>query len=241
MPRRRPSSRPRQTGQADLLDVTAKLRTAPCVPALRDAVKAWRTARYPRVTDTTGLLLNHWFHSDHRLLSGRSFQWHPSQQEAIETLIFVWECERVRTRRALLERYATDLKNIPLPPYDDFARYCIKMATGSGKTKVMSLAIVWQFLNAVREPQDVANVYAKTFLVIAPNVIVFDRLKTDFSGGLIFHVDPLIPRGLRIFWDFDCVMRGEGEKAHAEGALFLTNVQQLYENNGGGEDKEPDP
>lgn len=52
--------------------------------------------------------------------------------------------------------------------------------------------------------------------MIAPNVIVFERLKTDFAGGRIFRVraDPLIPKPLEIFWDFDCVLRGEGEKAH---------------------------
>jgi len=117
------------------------------VPALREAVKAWQVADYRGVTGTTRRLLNHWFHTDHRLPNGRPFAWHSSQREAIETLIFVWECEKVRTRKALLERYAPDLKDVRLPAYDDFARYCIKMATGSGKTKVMALAVVWQFLN----------------------------------------------------------------------------------------------
>ncbi len=116
-----------------------------------------------------------------------------------------------------------------LPPFDDFARYCIKMATGSGKTKVMSLAVAWQFLNAVREQEEVAKDYAKTFLLLAPNVIVLERLKTDFAGGRIFRTDPVIPRELEIFWEFDCVMRGEAEKAPAEGMLFLTNIQQFYE------------
>ena len=73
-----------------------------------------------------------------------------------------------------------------LPPFDDFARYCIKMATGSGKTKVMALAVAWQFFNAMRESDEIAKDYAKTFLVIAPNVIVFERLKTDFAGRHYF-------------------------------------------------------
>ena len=87
-----------------------------------------------------------------------------------------------------MERYAQDLRDLRLPPFDEFARYCIKMATGSGKTKVMALAVAWQFLNAVREQDDVAKDYAKTFLVLAPNVIVFERLKTDFAGGSDFPV-----------------------------------------------------
>lgn len=225
--------------QERLFDVTAKLRTAPCVPALREAVKAWRVGGYKGITDTTRALLNHWFHSDHKRPSGRPFAWHASQRDAIETLIFVWECEKVRTRKGLLERYAETLKDVRLAPYDEFARYCIKMATGSGKTKVMSLAVVWQFLNAVREAEDIGRDYAKTFLLIAPNVIVFERLKIDFAGGRIFHADPLIPKELSIFWDFDCVTRGEAEKAHAEGTLFLTNIQQFYER--GDREAEPEP
>lgn len=226
--------------QPDLLDVTSKLRTAPCVPALREAVKAWAAGGYKGITDTTRILLNYWFRTDHKLPTGRPFRYHRSQQEAIETLVFVWEFEKVRTRKGLLQRYATDLRDVPLPPYDDFARYCIKMATGSGKTKVMSLAIAWQFLNAVREADEIAKDYAKTFLVIAPNVIVLERLKTDFAGGRIFRADPVIPRELGIFWDFDCVMRGEAEKAPAEGMLFLTNIQQFYDRADKNGDAEPD-
>jgi len=226
-------------GQAELLDVTSKLRTAPCVPALREAVKAWVAGGYKGITDTTRILLNYWFHADHKLPTGRPFLYHRSQQEAIETLVFVWEFEKVRTRKGLLQRYATDLHDIALPPYDDFARYCIKMATGSGKTKVMSLAVAWQYLNAVREADTVARDYAKTFLLIAPNVIVLERLKMDFTGGRIFRSDPVIPRELQIFWDFDCVMRGETEKAPAEGMLFLTNIQQFYDRPDKG-DSEPD-
>ena len=62
--------------------------------------------------------------------------------------------------------------------YDDFARYAIKMATGSGKTKVMALAIAWQYFNAVAEGRDD---YARSFLLLAPNVIVFERLRSDFA------------------------------------------------------------
>lgn len=226
--------------QAELLDITARLRTAPCVPALREAVKAWKAGGYKGITDTTRILLNYWFKTDHKLPTGILFKYHPSQQEAIETLMFVWEFEKVRTRKALLERYAQDGRGLRLPPYDDFARYCIKMATGSGKTKVMALAVAWQFLNAAREADAIAKDYAKTFLILAPNVIVFDRLKLDFAGGRIFRADPVIPKELEIFWDFDCIMRGEGEKAHADGTLFLTNIQQFYERPDRAAEEEPD-
>ncbi len=236
----RPKRKPLADIQQDLLDVTSKLRTAPCVPALREAVKAWVAGGYKGITDTTRVLLNYWFHADHKLPTGRPFRYHRSQQEAIETLVFVWEFEKVRTRKGLLQRYATDLHDVVLPPYDDFARYCIKMATGSGKTKVMSLAIAWQYLNAVREQDAVAKDYAKTFLLIAPNVIVLERLKQDFAGGRVFRTDPIVPRELQIFWDLDCVMRGDADRAPAEGMLFLTNIQQFYDRPDKNGDSEPD-
>lgn len=223
------SKKLKQKNEDDLFDITGKLRTAPCIPALREAVKAWRAGGYKGTTDTTRSLLSFWFETDHRLPDGRSFAYHYSQRAAIETLIFVWEYEKVRSRKGLLERYAETLKDVKLPPYDEFARYCIKMATGSGKTKVMSLVVAWQFLNAVREDQKIAKDYTKTFLIIAPNVIVFERLRTDFEGGRIFRQDPIIPKPLEIFWDFDCILRGEGERVHSEGLLFLTNIQQFYE------------
>jgi type III restriction enzyme len=238
MPRRK--TKPADPSQAELLDITARLRTGPCVPALREAVKAWKTGGYKGITETTRILLNYWFETDHKLATGLPFKYHPSQREAIETLIFVWEFEKVRTRKALLERYAQNLRDVRLPPYDDFARYCVKMATGSGKTKVMALAVAWQFLNAAREADDISKDYARTFLLVAPNVIVFERLKGDFAGGRIFRTDPVIPKKLEIFWDFDCVMRGEGEKAHAKGTLFLTNIQQFYERPNRAQEDEPE-
>ena len=228
--------------QLDMFDLSLFLKTAPCVPALRKAVTEWRENDYRGCTDTTRILLNHWFRTDHRLMNGRLFAYHTSQREAIETLVYVYEVAGVRSRKTLLEKYTPAGSDIRLPGYDEFARLCTKMATGSGKTKVMSMAVVWQFFNAVRESEET---YAKTFLLIAPNVIVFDRLREDFEGGRIFRVDPLIPPALKIFWEFDCVMRGEAERAPAEGMLFLTNIQQLYEKpagsrGGGKKDDEPD-
>jgi len=108
------------------------------------------------------------------------------------------------------------------------------MATGSGKTKVMSLAIAWHFFNAVAEARED---FAKTFLLIAPNVIVFERLRTDFEGGRVFQSDPIIPEELRIYWDFQCYMRGESERASSLGALYLTNIQQFHERPSSGNDE----
>ena len=75
-------------------------------------------------------------------------------------------------------------------------------------------------------------------MLIAPNVIVFERLRADFAGGRIFRNDPVIPRSLEIFWDMQCYMRGDAEGASSEGALYLTNIQQLYEREKRGKAKE---
>ncbi len=167
--------------------------------------------------------------------NGFKFKYHYFQREAVETLIFLYEVANIRRHKNLVETFATR-RDLRLLQYDEFARYCVKMATGSGKTKVMSLAVAWQFFNAVAEARDD---FAKTFLLIAPNVIVFERLRTDFEGGQIFNTDPVIPNELRVYWDFQCYMRGESERAGSLGALYLTNIQQFYERQENGSD-EPD-
>ena len=224
--------KPKQNqGQLGLLE--ARVATAPLVPGIREKVKAWRDGGYKGVTDTTRILLNHWFQTDHRLPNGRRFAYHYFQREAVETLIYLFEVAKVRRHKTLVETFATR-SDLRLLQYDDFGRYAVKMATGSGKTKVMSLAVAWQFFNAVAEARDD---FAKTFLLIAPNVIVFERLRTDFEGGRIFRADPVVPPELQIFWnDFQCYMRGEGERASSLGALYLSNVQQLYERQTGTQD-----
>ncbi|TVL97718.1 MAG: hypothetical protein CV087_22075 [Candidatus Brocadia sp. WS118] len=233
MPRKRKSD----PSQLDLLDVRERLSTAPCVPALRNAVNVWREGGYKGITPTTRELLNYWFYTDHRLPDGSNFRYYDAQREAIETLIYVYEVEKVRTRKNLLERFALNAKDLRLPPFDDFARYCIKMATGSGKTKVMSLAVAWQYFNAVRENDEE---YAKTFLIIAPNVIVFERLQIDFQSGLIFRTDPLFPRHFNLAWDMEFYMRGDSERASSNGALYLTNIQQFYERVSANNSDEPE-
>ena len=203
-------------------------KTAPAVPAISHAVGEWRSNGYPGATDTSRTLLNYWFESGHKLPTGAKFEYYLAQKVAIESLIYVFEVAKSRRLFDLYGRFIpADLSDqIRLPELDHFARYCTKMATGSGKTKVMTLAIAWQYFNAVIEGRED---YAKTFLVIAPNVIVFERLRGDFAGGRIFQNDPVIPKEFRIFWDMQYYMRGDAERASSEGAIYLTNIQQLYD------------
>ncbi len=202
-----PRAKSNPADQLSLLE--ARTSTAPCVPAIREAVTQWRDDGYKGITNTTRLLLNYWFRNDHRLPNGRKFAYHYAQREAIETLIYLFEVAGTRRQKDLVERFARR-DDLRLSQYDDFPRCCLKMATGSGKTKVMALAIAWQYFNATVEGRDD---FARTFLILAPNVIVFERLRTDFGGGRIFRADPVLPPELSLFWDFDCYLRGEGERA----------------------------
>jgi type III restriction enzyme len=212
--------------QKDMFNIQEQLNTAACVPAIREAVKAWRADKYKGITETTKELLNFWFNTDHVLNNGNIFRYHTAQREAIETLIFIFEVKKIRNRKDLLESFAFTTKDLRLPPYDDFARYCVKMATGSGKTKVMAMAIVWQFANAVKEDE---TQFAKNFLVLAPNIIVYDRLRSDFESGKIFRTDPLIPKHFQWWWEMEYYMRGDTERTSSQGALYLSNIQQFYE------------
>ena len=49
------------------------------------------------------------------------------------------------------------------------------MATGSGKTVVMSMLIAWQVVNKRRYPQD--KRFTDAFLVVAPGITIRDRLR----------------------------------------------------------------
>lgn len=221
--------------QLGLLEPT--LPTAPCVPSVKEAVGEWRMRGYRKTTETTRALLNYWFHTDHRLPNGERFRYHDSQRHAIETLVYLYEVAAIRRHRQLLETFAPSVQGVHVLEHDDFARYCIKMATGSGKTKVIALAVAWQYFNAVAEGRDD---YAKTFLLLAPNIIVLERLALDFAGGKIFRADPVIPPELAVYWDFECYVRDDGEGAHSQGALYLTNIHQFYEKPGAGQEDEPE-
>lgn len=215
-----------EIAQTPLLDVGKEGRTGVCVPAIEKEVKQWREAGCPNVTETTKRLLRYWFKTEHRLPNGNTFKYYDAQREAIETLIYLFEVKKIRRRKDLLYDYASG-QFTQFPSDDEFARFALKMATGSGKTKVMALAVAWQYFNSVLEAD--GSEYSNTFLLIAPNIIVLERLKMDFESGRVFYTDPIIPPDYKMFWDFDVYVRGDAERASSGGALYLTNIQQLYE------------
>ncbi len=204
---------------------------APLVPKIREEVNKWRANGYPGASETTNSLLNFWFNEDHKQ-NERFFRYYFCQREAIETLIYLYEIKKFRRLEQLVRIYDTTKKVAYNPNEDLFAKYCFKMATGTGKTKIMALAIVWSFFKNIIDKDDA---FAKNFLIMAPNIAVFERLRSDFESGKIFKSDPLIPEKLQSYWDVDFVMADEITSKSSKGRVYLTNVQKLYERNAANE------
>jgi type III restriction enzyme len=204
------------------------------VPSIRESVHRWRRDGYPGVTATTRTLLTHWFETDHQVeASGEAWLYYYCQREAMETTVYLYEVMKKRSLYDLALEFGTDsTQQLSFNPLEDrWPRYAYKMATGSGKTKVMSLLIAWSYFNARREDSATASGYSKTFLVLAPNVIVYERLKQDFGDdGKIFRADPVIPPKWRDDWQVEIVTRDEpSDSVTRDGAIFLTNIQQMFD------------
>jgi type III restriction enzyme len=201
---------------------------------LRRVVREWRETDYPGSSDTTRELLHHWFHRDHTLTNQDGevvpFRYYFCQREAIETLIYLMEVRGLTTLSGITAEFGgEDSETAALgidPDEDRWAKYAFKLATGAGKTKVMSLAIVWSYFHALRESD---SPMAKHFVVIAPNLTVFERLRLDFGNGKIFDDDPLIPVAWKGDWNLSVVLQDEASGAATGGVLYLTNIHRLYD------------
>lgn len=206
---------------------TQRPSRAALVTEIRKAVHGWRAQGYPGATPTSRRLLRYWFETDHLNANGEEWHYYYCQREAIETIIYLYEVMQTRKVIDLYGKFAPN-KQIMYKASDNWwARYVCKMATGSGKTKVMSLAVVWSYFNA-RFETDRPDDYAKTFALIAPNVIVYQRLLDDFRDGKIFREDPLIPPEWKSQWQFAVVTRDDAGAPGSDGTLYLTNIHQLY-------------
>ena len=208
------------------------------VNSLRVYVNTWRELNYFGASDTTRRLLTYWFEESHHVttLSGEEseFRYYFCQREAIETFIYLMEVRRLRSLSDLIAECGGETAKIEAlgvdPVYNEWARYAFKIATGAGKTKCMSLAIAWSYFHAVRERN---SDMARHFLIIAPNLTVFERLKEDFSPSgtekNIFTRDPIIPPEWRSDWDFSVVLQDGTGGVGKKGALYLSNIHRLYE------------
>ena len=114
---------------------------------------------------------------------------------------------------------------------EDWRRFVLKMATGTGKTKVMSLVIAWSFFHKRYEPD---SDLSRNFLVIAPNIIVLDRIYHDFQGLRVFFADPVLPdngfdgRNWRDDFQLTLHRQDEVRVSRSTGNIFLTNIHRVY-------------
>ena len=220
------------TTQLPLGDNAALL--PPLVSKIRDAVKIWRDDNYKDASETSKALLNWWFKTPH--LQEKSdgtieqFQYYFAQREALETIIYLYDVVKVQDEFDLMRFDSSGSVSAGL--FDEnWRRFVIKMATGTGKTKVMSLAIAWSFFHKLYEPD---SELSRNFLVIAPNIIVLDRLYHDFKGLQIFFNDPVLPdngyEGQNWRNDFQLTLHVQDEvrTTRATGNIFLTNIHRVY-------------
>ncbi len=209
----------------------------PFISELRKKVKEWRDNNYKEASETSKALLNWWFKNEHTIFdkNGMStpFKYYFSQREAVETIIWLYDVAKVKSKYDLIKfdplgRVSPNMFN------EDWLRFVIKMATGSGKTKVMSLVLAWAYFHKLYQKD---SKLARNFLLITPNIIVLERIKIDFLGLKIFHEDPILPdngySGQNWQDDFQLTLHLQDEigSISPTGNIFLTNIHRVFEGN----------
>ncbi len=205
----------------------------PLVGNLRRHVKDFRAGGYVGASETSKSLLRWWFEEEHLLPQQGEmtrFSYYFAQREALETIIYLYDVVGAKDKFDLMRFDGNG--SITAKMFDEtWRRYVVKMATGSGKTKVMSLVLAWSFFHKLYEAE---SDLSRNFLVIAPNIIVFDRIRKDFQGLRIFFEDPVIPSngydGRDWQHDFNLTLHLQDEVRVVEptGNIFLTNIHRVY-------------
>ena len=206
----------------------------PLVPQLRRKVQEWRDSGYVGATGTSKSLLQWWFQTPHLLEQSEGtmeeFQYFFAQREALETIVYLVDVVGVQDKFDLMRFDSSGAVSASM--FDEtWRRFVVKMATGSGKTKVLSLALAWSFYHKLYEAE---SSLSRNFLVIAPNIIVLDRIYKDFQGLRIFSADPVIPDngfdGHNWREDFQLTLHLQDDVriTHPTGNIFLTNIHRVY-------------
>lgn len=209
----------------------------PLVAALRQKVKDFRNKGYEGASDTSRSLLNWWFKTPHLIPQANGeiaeFQYFFAQREALETIVYLYDVVGVKDKFDLMRFDSSGIVSASM--FDEtWRRFVIKMATGAGKTKVLSLALAWSFYHKLYE-QD--SKLARNFLVITPNIIVLDRIYKDFQGLRLFFNDPVIPdngfngRNWRDDFQLTLHLQDEVRITQPTGNIFLTNIHRVYAGN----------
>jgi type III restriction enzyme len=173
---------------------------------------AWESGKMLQaVTPVTADLLNFWFSEN--FVSERTKNFHLGQRQAILNAIY---CHEIRKISSVADIYAavsemsetafvgSDFMLQLAQDKNAYPKYCIKMATGTGKTWVLNALLIWQYLNAKYQPviagltrnpltngdsdfrqnDGTANGYMTNFLLVAPGLIVYERLLDAFKGKI---------------------------------------------------------
>ncbi len=224
-------------GDDSLRDKRMDQLMPPLVATLRKKVKEFRDGGYVGATDTSKSLLNWWFKEEHLMerASGPSepFQYFFAQREALETIVYLTDVVGVQDKHDLMRFDSTGLVSSGMFD-EDWRRFVVKMATGAGKTKVLSLALAWSFFHKTYEAE---STLSRNFLMIAPNIIVLDRIYKDFQGLRIFFQDPAIPdngfdgRNWREDFQLTLHLQDEVRVTRPTGNIFLTNIHRVYAGN----------
>ena len=128
---------------------------------IRDEVEDWRRQGYPGASRNTQELLTHW---QSNALDQRPFF---CQVEAAETLMWLLEIGP-KSKSEGWQEIQSEVEEANAMWNNDLPRLAVKMATGTGKTRLMAMLIVWL---AFRKQG------AIDILVVAPNLTVRTRLQ----------------------------------------------------------------
>lgn len=162
------------------------------VNQVRQQVDTWRTLPESQwgVTPTTARLLRHW--RTHDFATIRPFF---CQIEAVETAIWLAEVAPKLKGKNVFD-YNNYLKGVNAEANPELFRIALKLATGAGKTMVMSMLIAWQTANAVYTPG--SKKYSKSFLIIAPGITIRDRLRVLLPNDTesYYHQREILPRDM---------------------------------------------
>lgn len=96
---------------------------------------------------------------------------------------------------------------------------------------MLSLLVAWSFFHKLYEPD---SELSRNVLIIAPNIIVLDRLRTDFDGLRIFFSDPILPenghngRNWRDDFQLTLHIQDDVRVLRESGNIFLTNIHRVF-------------
>ncbi len=138
-----------------------------------------------KVTPVTQDLLRFWFGD--AFCSTRYINFHKGQKQAILNAIY---CHEVLKADSILSMYQQASQDLLTPDFFNYIandkfqhpKYCIKMATGTGKTFVLNALLIWQYLNEKFKEVESEVKFTKNFLLVAPGLIVYERLLDAFLG-----------------------------------------------------------